>query len=188
MYRNMISHRKSDKMKLTTWSIIARFFFDRVSFASWSGQISFWFIEIRSAVAVSGTALSSLKFSVFDTEKFQKKIKILKKFFTRILPSSQDALHEQNGDQFDHLHSGSFGLHSSLHLSSWSHSGMLQSHGGGAHSSLQRSDWSQSGTLQSHGGGAHGAQSLNDDLLLGPTITRLNPVNFQKNDFLPFCS
>jgi len=107
---------------------------------------------------------------------------------TRILPSSQDALHEQNGDQFDHLHSGSFGLHSSLHLSSWSHSGMLQSHGGGAHSSLQRSDWSHSGTLQSHGGGAHGEQSLNDDLLLGPTITRLNPVNFQKFNFPPFCS
>ena len=77
----MISHRKSDKMKLTTWSIIARFFFDRVSFASWSGQISFWFIEIRSAVAVSGTALSSLKFSVFDTEKFQKKNQNFEKIF-----------------------------------------------------------------------------------------------------------
>ena len=59
IYKNITSHRKSDKMKLTTWSIIARFFFDRVSFASWSWQIGFWFIEIGSAVAISGTALSS---------------------------------------------------------------------------------------------------------------------------------
>ena len=68
-------------MKLTTWSIIARFFFDRVSFASWSWQISFWFIEIGSAVAVSGAALSSLKFSVFiDPETFQKISKNFKRF------------------------------------------------------------------------------------------------------------
>ena len=153
----------------------------------WANQFLVHRNQVRSSSFWYGVEFLKI-FSFRHGKISKKKIKILKKFFTRILPSSQDALHEQNGDQFDHLHSGSFGLHSSLHLSSWSHSGMLQSHGGGAHSSLQRSDWSHSGTLQSHGGGAHGAQSLNDDLLLGPTITRLNPVNFQKNDFLPFCS